>query len=79
MSRDALFQLGMGSVLLKTSQEEDTLRTHSPGVLTGISHAVATLPRTTVAFLAGLVRADARLRGNSAKALNPPATVPGTF
>ncbi|GIK98061.1 MAG: hypothetical protein BroJett029_22700 [Alphaproteobacteria bacterium] len=29
MSRDALFQLGMGSALLKASQEEDSLGTRA--------------------------------------------------
>src|SRR5690606_10466027 len=78
MSRDALFQLGMGSVLLRTSQEEDTLRTFVPGALRGISSHIATLPLIAAVAPAERVRVNGRHGGNSAKALHSPPAATGT-
>ena len=71
MSYDALFQLGMGSVLLNAAQTEDYFARHAAGACDETVDAATQgrnygLVRLAVA---ALFRAEKKSRGNSAKAL----------
>jgi hypothetical protein len=77
MSRDALFQLGMGSVPLKTSQEEDTLRTLVSGIRAGKPLRMLRLAAEAAMAISGRVVVAVRRGGNSAKALISPAAISG--
>lgn len=78
MSRDALFQLGMGSVLLKTSQEEDTLRTLVSG-LAGKPLRMLRRPMIAIFGGCGHMLSHVRRGGNSAQARTMPAAAAGIF
>ena len=71
MSCDALFQLGMGSVLLNASQTEDNLARYAAGACAEAVDAVTQGRNFGLVGLAvaALFRAEKKSRGNSAKAL----------
>jgi hypothetical protein len=75
MSRDALFQLGMGSVLLNAAQEEETFATRAALARARAFCAFRWAGRHGFAAfaVAYLLRAEKRSRGNRAKALISPA------
>lgn len=75
MSHDALFQLGMGSVLLNASQTEDIFAVRAlklRAMLNCIGSQAYRFGLTAMA-IASLFRAERKSRSNSAKRLMLPA------
>ncbi|WP_184231745.1 hypothetical protein [Bosea sp. WAO] len=73
MSHDALFQLGMGAVLLNASQKEETFAMCASAASIKVISPASRLSRQSPAA-AAILRTEKKSRSNSAKALIPRAS-----